>query len=176
MYYFRFSTAVWTLAAKEIQTGNNEAVQGMFTGFVPDSLLQLFLRVSEGAAGSTRTASLLLHVPTHVRLVFTVLWGLKTDREGKRYGERGAKSPLFNSVRHLNTDNCVSSEWIIVRIKSLSPQGWGLSPLICQLMADYLFSTISLLIRYDAIPQKREEFFFFLIFGIEGNPCPGLGK
>lgn len=46
-------------------------------GICQNSLLQFFLRVSKGAAGSARTASLLLHVTTHVCLVLAVLRRLK---------------------------------------------------------------------------------------------------
>lgn len=46
-------------------------------GICQNSLLQFFLRVSKGAAGSARTASLLLHVTTHICLVLAVLRRLK---------------------------------------------------------------------------------------------------
>lgn len=39
-------------------------------------LFQLLLRMGEGTAGSSGTASFLLHVSAHVRLVFAVLWWL----------------------------------------------------------------------------------------------------
>ena len=51
------------------------------------SLLQLFLRVSEGAARSAGTAPLLLHVATHVRLVLAVLGRLRQKDERERERE-----------------------------------------------------------------------------------------
>lgn len=49
-----------------------------------DLLLQFFLRMSEGAAGSTWAASLLLHVATHVCFVLAVLRRLQSEEEKKQ--------------------------------------------------------------------------------------------
>lgn len=62
-----------------------------------DSLLQFFLRMRKRAAGSTRTASLLLHVPTHVRLVLAVLRRLRGEVKCYEKISRRAR-PLCHQV------------------------------------------------------------------------------
>lgn len=79
-------------------------------------LLQFFLRMSKGAASSTRAASLLLHVTTHVCFVLAVLRRLET------------------SCDHVRSENlCSQLKWSIftVMVKSSDKVTcWGSAPFL----------------------------------------------
>lgn len=111
-------------------------------GICQDSLLQFFLRVSKGAAGSARTASLLLHVTTHICLVLAVLRRLKERQvllKQKTYTlvypltnpcvitvkpyPSVLPSTITNKAKHTGVLilNMTEQYWVIL-LKSISPQ------------------------------------------------------
>ena len=85
---------------------------------VSHSLLQLFLRVSEGAARSARTAPFLLHVTTHVRLVLAVLGRLRQRGRDIELTTWTTQTPSIHMIRWY--DECKTCATLLIVFKSTS--------------------------------------------------------